>query len=504
MSEEQNSTQVKALSSKNRYVGPMGSLLYVFYDVSKTFNIDTYVERFTYDILKLDLTYVSIINGINTIWDVVDDIFIGGLVDRTRTRFGKFKPFLVFFSGPGTLIFTLSWILPLFFEGSSSRSLSKFVFWLILSMLKEALTTIRDVTDQGMLVAMTPSPVERTRLIALAELLSGFLGDNLPKILMGILLDLATYKKISASIQGIYIFMGVFTSVVGGLMAFLFSIKAKERVMQSIKRPNITEGLKSIIENRPLLLIALSEFLGAFSIDAGLKNYYIDVLGSSSMETIVGIPGAVVSPSSYAYLNWARKRFSTKTLWVVGDIWGGLLMVPVFIVGSLRGIGKNGLYNKKWAMIPAFMIRETLWMIVWSVRKVIPREILNEAMDYCEWKNGYRTEGMTIVAKSLASKLARTVANIVKPLLLKKFGYDVEAGFGQHVTTERSKYALFAMCTILPFATGMLSVIPKLLYNVDRATMDTMYRELAERRAATTKVMDDVAASKAAQQSESN
>ena len=76
MSEEQNSTQVKALSSKNRYVGPMGSLLYVFYDVSKTFNIDTYVERFTYDILKLDLTYVSIINGINTIWDVVDDLFI--------------------------------------------------------------------------------------------------------------------------------------------------------------------------------------------------------------------------------------------------------------------------------------------------------------------------------------------------------------------------------------------------------------------------------------------
>ncbi|MCQ2462852.1 MAG: MFS transporter [Clostridia bacterium] len=493
MSEENERSEqhgVKALSSKTRYVGPGASLLYVFYDVSKTFNIENYVERFIYDVLKLDLTYVSIINGINTIWDVVDDIFIGGLVDRTRTRFGKFKPFLVFFSGPGTLLFILSWILPLFFQGTDSRNMYKFIAWLIISMLKEALTTVRDVTDQGMLAAMTPSPVERTRLIALAELLSGFLGDNLPKILMGVLIDLVNGQVLKTSMQSVYIIMGVFTVTAGGIMAFCFSVKAKERVMQSVEKPSIMEGVKAIMHNRPLLLIALSEFLSAFSIDAGLKNYYMDVLGNASIETIVGIPGAVVSPSSYAYLNWARKRFSTKTLWVVGSMWGGLLMVPVFGIGSLRGIGKNGIYNKKAVMIPAFMLRETLWMVVWSIRTVIPRETLNEAMDYCEWKNGYRTEGMTIVAKSLASKLAKTVANIVKPLLLKKFGYDIDAGFGQHVTTEKSKYALFAMSTILPFATSLLSVIPKLMYNVDRNTMETMYRELAERRSATTKEMD--------------
>ena len=62
-------------------------------------------------------------------------------------------------------------------------------------------------------------------------------------------------------------------------------------------------------------------------------------------------------------------------------------MVGVFLVGS---INKN--YKKLSAMIPAFMLRETIWMFFWGIRSVIPEEMRNEAIDYGEWKNGYRND----------------------------------------------------------------------------------------------------------------
>ncbi|MBR6912412.1 MAG: AI-2E family transporter, partial [Treponema sp.] len=187
----------------------------------------------------------------------------------------------------------------------------------------------------------------------------------------------------------------------------------------------IVASFKSILTNKPLLLITLSEFLGAFSIGSGVNYYYINVLGLATMSTIVGIPGAIVSPLSYSYVPWAREKFSTKTLWIFGSHISDFLMVGVFLVGS---INKN--YKKLGAMIPAFMLRETIWMFFWGIRSVIPEEMRNESIDYGEWKNGYRNEGLTGVAKELPRKLINTFGNTIKAAILKQVGYVEGAGFG--------------------------------------------------------------------------
>ena len=67
-------------------------------------------------------------------------------------------------------------------------------------------------------------------------------------------------------------------------------------------------------------------------------------------------------------------------------------------------------------MAIALTLWETLFMIFYGVRKVIPTEMYNEAMDYCEWKNGYRTEGMTSVAQGLAQKLSSIVSSYLREL----------------------------------------------------------------------------------------
>jgi Na+/melibiose symporter-like transporter len=133
-------------------------------------------------------------------------------------------------------------------------------------------------------------------------------------------------------------------------------------------------------------------------------------------------------------------------------------------------------------MVPVIMIEECLEMCVYAIRKVIPSELYNEAMDYCEWKNGYRTEAMTSVARGLITKLQRIANSVVKNIIMGKIGYKQ----GRVVGTQsyKTKYWLFVLSTGLPVITGALGVIPKFFYPLTGKRREQMYKELIERREA--------------------
>lgn len=122
-------------------------------------------------------------------------------------------------------------------------------------------------------------------------------------------------------------------------------------------------------------------------------------------------------------------------------------------------------------------------MFFYGLRHVIPSEMYNEAMDYCEWKNGYRTEAMTSAAKGLAQKLAGTVSQFVQTLFKKWIGYDINAYTSGSAQSDDTKFWLFAMFTVLPLITTTLGIIPLLFYDLSGKKRDKMYEELLARRA---------------------
>ncbi len=458
-----------------RYVGTRETMAYILYDISASFNIGKYSTRYIYDVILIDFKYLVIMNLFGGVWDVINDTFIGVIVDRTRTRYGKFRPYLLFMVPPLTLIGMLYWCIPVFFPDTSALYLPKFIFYFILSVVSETGGTFTGMASGGLLATITPHPLDRTRLITSAQLLSGLFGEKIPELLMGLFIDLINHKIVNWNLRNLYMGMGIFTAVVSSAMAVYFFVVSKERVMQSIEKPSIKDGLRSILNNKPLLLITLSSFLSSFSVSNSRSDYYIDVLGSASITTIVGIPGALVSPSSYAFVPWARKRFSTKAIWVFEDIWTDMCWLYVFAVGL---INKN--YQKRWVMIPVIMIEETLEMMVYGLRKVIPAEMNNEAMDYCEWKNGYRTEAMTGVARSLILKLQGVVMSMIKNIVMGRIGYVQGLEIGTQ--KEKTKLWMFMLCTGVPVITGALGVLPKMFYNLTGERRDKMYEELFERR----------------------
>ncbi len=478
--EEKAST---AVPKDRRYVGSKESVAYVLDDIAQSFNITKYQDIFVTDIIRVGLNFQKIATFIIGIWDIINDIFLAAIVDKTRTRWGKFKPWLVVYAIPGVFLTLLFWMMPIFFGDKGLYDVSKLAFYLILQLLTNLAGSLIAIVRTGMTATITPNIIDRTRLITQANLFSGFVEKG-PEIIMGLLIDMVSRGAIKIPMRSLYVSAGTITAVIAGGLALIYAFVAKERVMQSVDKPSIFEGVKSVITNKPLLLITLSEFLSAFSMNSGVNYYYINVLGLASMSTIVGIPGAVVSPLSYSYVPWARSKFSTKMLWIAGSHVDNLLLTGVFLVGS---INKN--YKKLGAMIPAWMIRETIWMFFYGIKKVIPEEMRNEAIDYGEWKTGYRNEGMTGVAKGLAQKLVSTVGATIKTAILAKVGYVQGAGFGGQ--SEKTEYSLFWMCTILPVVTGLLSIIPKFFYDLDGEKKERMYQELNARRKAIAAEVDE-------------
>lgn len=295
---------------------------------------------------------------------------------------------------------------------------------------------------------------------------------------MGVLLDLVNNNILGWKLRNLFLGFGLTTNFISAGASLFFFLKSKERVMQSIERPSIIQGLKSIITNKPILYITLSEFLGGFAIGTGSADYFIDVLGSATLQTVVGIPGGFFTYSSYATIGPLRKRFSTRALWIFEDLWTDMCALSVCGIGII-----NNNFMKRKVMIPTFMFFECVEMCVYAIRRVVPTELYNEAMDYCEWKNGYRTEAMTGVARGLITKLQRIANNTVKNLIMGKIGYEQGRVIGTQ--DDRTKFWMFVMSTGIPVITGALGVLPKFLYPLTGKKRDKMYEELLARRGAT-------------------
>ncbi len=478
---ESRETVSTLTAEPRRYVGKRETLAYVLNDVAASLNIDDYKERYIYDVVKIDFNYLAIQNVIATVWDSFNDTFIGVMVDKTRTRWGKFKPYVLLGEIPLTILGMWYWLIPFLFPDTPATYLPKWIFYFAMSIITETATTFTSIAKTGFLSTITPEPLERSRLIALANV-SSHLVEDLPKQAFGIIYDLIANKKLNLPLPKLFSTFGIVCAAVSAAFALFFITNSRERVSQSIKQPSVKHCLKAVLNNKPMRIQLLSSLLSGFSIGKSRTNFYIDVLGSVTWKTIVGIPAFPVKFISYSFVEPLRRRFSTKTLWILEDAWTDMLWLLVFGIGS---INKN--FMKKPIILPMMAIEEIFEMCVYGLRRVIPAEIQNEALDYCEWKNGYRSEAMLGVTQSLVTKIQQAVMGGVTNIVMGKIGYIQGLEIGTQ--TDKTKWWIFALGTGIPIITSSLGIIPKLFYPLSAETREKMYAELQERRASMAEFM---------------
>ena len=116
---------------------------YILYDAAQSFNLDGQKETFVDSILGISFNFQSLARTFGGIWDVINDLLIGMVVDSTRTRWGKFRPYLMLVSLPIGIVSAFYWLLPLVFGGTDVNYVPKFLAYFVFDVLLETAATFK-------------------------------------------------------------------------------------------------------------------------------------------------------------------------------------------------------------------------------------------------------------------------------------------------------------------------------------------------------------------------
>ena len=414
------------------------------------------------------------------IYDMINDPLSALIIDKMRTRWGKFKPFQWLSLFPNLILGILSCLMPVIAEGNGFDAAEKLVFYMVLSYIGE---TIGAFFGGGGYIdnVFTPNPNERTSLLVSSQFVSELFA-RLPEQILGTLYDLIINDKLKINRVKLFVGFKTFWWVVATIPSVWWVIVSKERVPQSIEPPPALKGMLSVFRNRPMLIYMLSGFVGGIDIGAPESLYYDNVLKFNMMSTIAGIPGAPISYLSYPWATKFRKKFSTKTLWIMQSL-SITVSESLFFLTGLIGGKENGFYRKKIPMTIAAAVGNCLEMVFYATKKIIGPEINFEVLDYCEWKNGYRVEATINLATNYINKVKSIILQNINAYLLEQwagFKSGVEA-----VQTTDTQWKMFIAACGPKLIFDFLSIFPMFFYNIDKKTRERMYLELEKSRAAT-------------------
>ncbi|MBQ6163835.1 MAG: MFS transporter [Clostridia bacterium] len=489
--EQVNKQLEKLVNVDRRVVSRKETIGYMLFEANNDFNINGHKSLFTDSILKISLDKQALFNGIAGVWDIVDDLLIGGVVERTRTRWGKFVPYLFISGMPYAIFSTLYWLMPAMFSQQQIDNLDylpKFILFMLLEMTMEAFSTFKSIAVGGYLSTITPYPSDRRRLLAISKYFT-MIYARIPDMVIEFMLDFITndiiFKGRSSAemIKMSLMIVGPFTAIISGIINTWYSTIARERVHQSIEKPHVWQSIKVVFANRPVLAYMISNSLGAFGTGISTNNYYRWVLFMTTFETIAGIPSVFFQPFGYAKYNDLAKRYSTKSLYMVSQIFAKTFYIPIWFYGMfIKGKDGKPFFTNRWAMLPVTMIWECIYATFWGVKSISANEIGNELNDYIEWKYGYRNEATLSVAGTIFGKIPNRINGILEPMYKKWIGYDQEAYPEKRPQPERAQKWIFSMATIITAIVVIIGVLPMFGYNIDKEKRDEMYSELNRRR----------------------
>lgn len=470
-----NDTQFK------RYVGVKEHLAFGIANggqcMSYTF-MASYLTYFFVNVFNVHPAIVSTMLLIEGVWDAINDPLMGTIIDRTRTRFGKMRPYLFIIPVPLAIITCMLFAGPMIFPNSSQTDPLKVAYMIIIYFVWEFCYTISDVPFWGMSAVISPNPNDRSIAISSARFISAVLG-GLPGIVIAPIIDMSANGSLGVSLREVFFILGIAVSVVGMGLFSLAGICTRERIVQSNERVEFKESFIYLFKNKPLLLLVLYNILGALgSISSIFYNYYyIDVLGSATASLIIGIPGTIVGFVAYAFLPPMKKRFNNKQLLFINGILAASLPTVVFLIGSVNNNMKN-----MTVIAPVLMIQGAINAIFNAVRCVVPTEMIADTVDYMEWKTGKRTEGMSFSILTFVGKFNNTISRSLGVALLNAIDYKTSNTSAIVPQTPQTQSKIWALFTIIPALLGLLNLIPLFFYDLVGDKKEKMLMELAERR----------------------
>lgn len=467
---------------EKRYVGVKETLVYGIANGGQCIGYNMVRAQLTFflvTVFGVPAEAVATMILIMGFWDAFNDPIMGTIVDKTRTRFGKLRPYLIFTPIPLGAVTVLFFGGPVFL-GDGASTLLKIIYMSVTYFIWEFFYTIGDIPFWGLSAAISPNPLDRSRVIKSARFISSIIG-GIPGIIITVAVDLSRNGVIPLSLSQVFFILGIFAGTVGMLLFSLSGLCTKERVLQSNDDPKILDCFRYLFKNKPLFLITLSSLIATVEGIGGAFNtyFYTLSLGINSLSLLAGIPGTLVGWATYPLMTKLEKRWSSKQIVVRITFFHAFVTVIVFLLGCRH-------YTQKSVIVPLLMLQGISGSINSSIKAVIPTKMISETVDYMEWKTGKRNEGMsfsilTFMGKLTAS-LSTAIATAIIPLIgLHEVGEEMVLAEGGAVNT---RLWMWALITCIPTVLGLFALIPYKFYDLEGENLKNIQREVKQRREA--------------------
>lgn len=397
----------------------------------------------------------------------VFDPLIGNLIDSKKGgKHGKLKPFIVISTIP------LSILTVLIFCKVNLTGFALYVYIFVTTTLWSVAMTLGDVPSQGMSAVITPNPTERNNLIGFSGTLKS-IGQAAPYVVVpAVCLCVPGGAGIEGTISTTeYLWCAIVISVLGSLMFLGIFFFNKERVPYEAERVSLKDMFGIIKNNKYLLLVVASYFLGfarqgAMAIQAQTANA---ILGGANKIIILGISTAVGTVISMAVTPILIKKFDEKKVFIAMSIYGGVSSVLAYLVAV-------------WTNFNLIALIATLFLmgLQFGAVNIMPMIMVADSVDYYEWKTGKRTEGVAYAVLSLCIKVTLALgAAVCLAWVFADF-----TGYQANMTefSDSVKKGVFFSYTVIPGITSALAAIPIFFYDLVGDKKKQISADLAARR----------------------
>ena len=452
--------------------------------------LNSYQAEFDASILGADIAVVGILILVAKIVSAVFDPIVGNMVDRSKSRHGKFKSMIMYSILPLLVLTAVVFIDVPFKDNKAITYVWIFVTYLIWSLAM----TLGDVPSQGIASVLTPNPTERTNVVSISNTFKQIGFSACVVVVPIVCLIVPNGSKVfgfegetdTPMIGSEYFWTAVLTAVLGCVLFALIPMLNKERVPYvSGEKTTTKDMINALKNNKPLMLVIISYFLGfgrqmAMGIQVQAANV---LLGSQNLVAVLGIVTAIGSMVSMAICPMLIKKLGEKKVYLIMSFYGFIVSVLSFIVGFL------------WFRNPDNMVLTILFYLFlfliglqFGAVTLMPMIMTADCVDYYEYETGKRMEGAAYSVLTLTIKVCLALGTALGLVFVQFSGYSdtvaqITAGTAAGFDVGTKDIIFFAY-TVMPGILALISTIPMFKYDIVGEKKAKIASELAARREA--------------------
>ncbi|MCD6122851.1 MAG: MFS transporter [Spirochaetales bacterium] len=400
------------------------------------------------------------------LWDAVSDPVMGYISDRTETRWGRRRPYLLFGAVPLAVTYILLWQ-----KYSINNEAVLFALYAVLAVIFFTSFTLVAVPYSSLIPELTLDYNDRTSLVSyrmMFSILLSIAGAALPMIFIK-----ASGGSITEGFRKMALIFGAFSII----PLFITFLGTKERFSkEGSAQLSLKNAYRETVKNRPFRFAMFIFLLSWVTVDiigvvfVYFVTYYLKRQGL--LDTLF-FTMFIIAAAFLPFWYFVSKKLGKRWTYILGiSFWAVIMLVTIFLPRN--------------TVNPVLIVMSALAGIGISTAHVIPWALVPECVDYDELKTGQRREGMYTGFLTFLQKLASSFAILITGWVLGLSGY--KAGAEQ---TVRTLWSIRVLLGVVPCIMLFSSIVLAFFYPITRKRFTEIREELDLKNSLSARVLKE-------------